>query len=550
MSMAIGLSRIAPRTPRCCASFLAVGLLAVAAATHAQQPAPDPSQQPAPATTTPATTAPATATSDQPNPAAAQSPQTPPLATPSEPTQEPAAATTPAPASTQTPIQPTQTQSTLAQPKDPAKSDPAQPGSITEEELKQQLVGKQFYLRGGYLGDTLAFDEHGKITGHSPQGSYTLSVIQIDHVRLTKHKVDLEGARFGLHFNEQLAYEDASSAYDKVRITPKKKVVRISIDREMVVNPKKKKEPAKEKEKGKGSKPAVASAKAIAPAPSTAPLSAASVPPVAPAATATASTTPVPPDPAVPTAPSPGVANSVSPPSSPASPASDSAEPSEAEQLKASIAATPEAERPADPNAVTTTTSQAHANGLLRNAIDAVIASGLDDRMMAAMPDFWKFYYQSVAAKADYRPADASVLRQNNVDQKARLLTSFEPDSNDFAQAAGVAGMALYHTVIGPDGKPGEIAVARPIGFGLDENAVAAIRKAKFSPAIKNGQPVPVMLDLVVQFRIFSRRTGATGALPDLAQQAAPPPANSEQAAADKPADAPILPGPYSVPHH
>ena len=207
---------------------------------------------------------------------------------------------------------------------------------------------------------------------------------------------------------------------------------------------------------------------------------------------------------------------------------------SDADQLKASIAATPEAERPADPSSVTTTISQAHANQLLRDALDATFAPGLDERMMTAMPDFWKLYYQSVAEKRDYHPADPSVLRQNTVDEKAHLLTSFEPDSNDFAQAAGVAGMALYHTVIGPDGKPGEIAVARPIGFGLDENAVASIRKAKFSPAVKDGKPVPVMLDLVVQFRIFSNRTAAKGA--------------PETADKDKPADA-MLPGPYSVPH-
>jgi hypothetical protein len=71
--------------------------------------------------------------------------------------------------------------------------------------------------------------------------------------------------------------------------------------------------------------------------------------------------------------------------------------------------------------------------------------------------------------------------------------------------------MALYHTVIGPDGKPGEIAVARPIGFGLDENAVSAIRKATFDPAMKDGKPVPVLLDLVVQFRIYSKRTAVSG---------------------------------------
>ena len=38
--------------------------------------------------------------------------------------------------------------------------------------------------------------------------------------------------------------------------------------------------------------------------------------------------------------------------------------------------------------------------------------------MMAAMPDFWKLYYQAVAAKTDYRPTDPAVLRQNTVDQK------------------------------------------------------------------------------------------------------------------------------------
>jgi TonB family protein len=119
------------------------------------------------------------------------------------------------------------------------------------------------------------------------------------------------------------------------------------------------------------------------------------------------------------------------------------------------------------------------------------------------------------------------------VDKKARLVTTFEPESNEYAQAYAVAGMALYHTVIGADGKPGEIAVARPIGFGLDENAVAAIRKATFEPAIKDGKPVPVLLDLVVQFRIYSKRTAVRS-----------DPNKPAEGAAE-----PSLPGPYSVQH-
>jgi hypothetical protein len=385
-------------------------------------------------------------------------------------------------------------QAQLAPPQGSQAAPPEEAGGISDAELKQLLVGKALYLRGGYLDNSLSFNEYGHLIGHSPQGSYTLSAIQIDKVRITKHKVTLEGARFGLHFQGQLAFEDSASAFDRVRITPNKKVVKITIDREMVVKPKKEKEAKggkepttgkEENDKGKkfwhlkrGAAPAAEQAQ------------------------------PAPPQ----AAPEPE-------------------EMSEADQLKASIAATPLKERPADPKSVTTTTSPAHATKVLKDALEQVFAQGLDERMMASLPDFWKLYYQAVAAKADYRPKDPAILRQNTVDQKARLLTTFEPDSNEFAQASGVAGMALYHTVVGPDGKANEIAVGRPIGFGLDENAVAAIRKANFQPAIKDGKPVPVLLDLVVQFRIFSKRT---------AVHTAPEPA-------DKPAE-PSLPGPYSVP--
>ena len=191
------------------------------------------------------------------------------------------------------------------------------------------------------------------------------------------------------------------------------------------------------------------------------------------------------------------------------------------------------AAQPENSGKTSSTTSPAHATKVLKEAIDKIFAERIDERMVEAMPDFWKYYYQAAAAKTDYKPADAAVMRQNMVDQKAKLLSTFEPASNEFAQANGVAGMALYHVVIGPDGLPGEIAVARPIGFGLDENAVAAIHNAKFQPATKDGKPVPVLLDLVVQFRIYSKRTAVTSST-DTADKTTPPP----------------TPGPYSVQEH
>lgn len=336
-------------------------------------------------------------------------------------------------------------------------------GGITDAELKQLLVGKALYLRGGYLDNSLSFNEHGVLNGHSPQGSYTLCGVQIDKVKLSKRKVELDGARYALHFLGALPYEDPTSAVDRVRITPKKKLLKITIDREAVVKEK--------KVKDKGGKHA------------------------------------------------------------------------KGEAARTEVAATPAAVQPTgqSDNPKNVTTSPEHATKLLKEALDRIFAQGMDERMMAAMPDFWKLYYQAAAAKKDFRPTDPTVLRQNTVDRKAKLLTTFEPGSNEYAQANGIAGMALYHAVIGADGKPGEIAVARPIGFGLDEGAVEAIRNAKFEPAMKDGQPAPVMLDLVVEFHIYSKRTAAVSK-PELEKPAPAAPA------AEKPT-VPVLPGPYSVQH-
>jgi len=448
-------------------------LLAAGLSTAAQTPASDPAQ---PAAGSPAQqAAPSVPASAQPAPTspqdgAAQQPSSAPTA------QDPAAQVPPSGTVQQTapqaPVQnsPGTAPASVAQEQAAAEGKDSGAGAITEDEVKQLLVGKTLYLRGGYLDNSLSFDEHGKLIGHSPQGSYTLNLLEIDRVHLSKHKVELTGIRYGLHFLGARPDEDPTKAVDKERITPKKKVVKITIDRELVVTPKKKKTKKGEEEQAK--------------------------------------------NPVAGTAPT------------------GTSEPSDADQSKAEMDAAPEAERPADSASVTTTTSPAHAAKLLRDALDQIFAPGLDERMIAAMPTFWKLYYDAVAHQTDYAPADPSVYRQGTVDQKAKLLSTFEPPSNEYAQANGVAGMALYHAVIGADGKPQEIVVGRPIGFGLDESAADTIRKASFQPAMKDGKPVPVMLDLIVQFRIYSKRTDQ--------------PAKPE---ADAVYSGPKLPGPYSVNH-
>lgn len=311
----------------------------------------------------------------------------------------------------------------------------AQPsaGPTTEAALRRRLVGKMLYLRGRYLNNTLEYDEHGHLISHSPQGSYTLCLVQISRVRLTRHKVLLTGARYGLHFLNPGSSADLTLDFDTINITPRKRPLRISIAREIVIKPKKK--------KGRHDTP-----------PADADTSASQ----------------------------PGVSSA----------------------------------------SVTTTTSPAQAAQLLNAALDTVFARNLDDSMIVSLPDFWQRYYHAIAAHSEFRPSDPNVLRQNSVDQPARLLTRVEPASNAYAQANEIAGMALYHVVLDAQGHPQQIAVSRPIGFGLDENAVEAIRRSTFQPAMNDGKPVPVLIDVFVEFRIYSKRTA-----PSSPDSAATPPA-------------------------
>ncbi len=278
-------------------------------------------------------------------PAPAPAPEAQPAA--QQPSNDQAPQVTPAPPAAPAETQPAPAPSVSQS----APSHASEPPEITEDEIRRLLTGKQLFLRGGYLDNALSYNEHGVLIGHSPQGSYTLCGMQIDKVHLTKHKLELEGQRYGLHFLGALPYEDPTKAVDRVNITPKKKVVRITIDRELVVKAKEKKEKGKAPASMHTAGPAQAAAPATGPA-------------AAPAATP------------------------------------------EGDKVQAEIAAAPQADRPADAKSVTTTTSQAHANQMLRDALDNVFAQGFDSRMIASMPEFWKLYYEAAAAKTDYRPSD------------------------------------------------------------------------------------------------------------------------------------------------
>jgi TonB family protein len=71
---------------------------------------------------------------------------------------------------------------------------------------------------------------------------------------------------------------------------------------------------------------------------------------------------------------------------------------------------------------------------------------------------------------------------------------------SDDARKAKYQGFCLVRLIVDEHGMPRDAHVIRPLGMGLDQNAVAAVKQYRFKPGIYNGKPVAVRLSVVVNF--------------------------------------------------
>ena len=79
-----------------------------------------------------------------------------------------------------------------------------------------------------------------------------------------------------------------------------------------------------------------------------------------------------------------------------------------------------------------------------------------------------------------------------------------EAEFSDEARRAKYQGICLVSLIVDAQGNPQNPRVIRPLGMGLDEKALEAVRKYKFKPALKEGRtPVPVMITIEVNFRLY-----------------------------------------------
>ncbi|HWQ55014.1 MAG TPA: TonB family protein [Bryobacteraceae bacterium] len=106
-------------------------------------------------------------------------------------------------------------------------------------------------------------------------------------------------------------------------------------------------------------------------------------------------------------------------------------------------------------------------------------------------------------AAATRPPLPEGVYRVGDGVNPPKLLLKTEPQYSDEARAAKVQGAVVLYAEIGPDGMARNVQVIRPLGLGLEEQAVRAVQQWRFAPGTRDGAPVTVAATIEVNFRLF-----------------------------------------------
>jgi TonB family protein len=156
-----------------------------------------------------------------------------------------------------------------------------------------------------------------------------------------------------------------------------------------------------------------------------------------------------------------------------------------------------------------------------KNFLDAALARIfiLTDRdFVDSVPEYWRPFLLGHVRKdkngnpelTDWPPErnlgaqpsviDAMKLPEGSVPPKR--LQSTGPHYPQAARRLGLVGDVVIQAIIGKDGKMHEFAVLKPMGAGVEEEALSAVRQWIYTPATVHGQPIEVSMTITLHFTI------------------------------------------------
>ncbi|HWP55805.1 MAG TPA: energy transducer TonB [Pyrinomonadaceae bacterium] len=104
-------------------------------------------------------------------------------------------------------------------------------------------------------------------------------------------------------------------------------------------------------------------------------------------------------------------------------------------------------------------------------------------------------------------PGDAGdynrVFSGREVTQKARVLSKPEPVYTESARKYQITGTVVLRALFSADGKVTDINVIKKLPHGLTGASITAARGISFTPAVKDGRPVSMYMELQYNFNLY-----------------------------------------------
>ena len=152
-----------------------------------------------------------------------------------------------------------------------------------------------------------------------------------------------------------------------------------------------------------------------------------------------------------------------------------------------------------DPNSEERKQARERARLLIKEAADA-LEKYLTLDPQADDADTWR---QQLDTLRVYAGAVGRVYNSSATTMRARVLSKPEPVYTAKARNAGVTGTIVLRAVFTSEGTVEHILVLRSLPYGLTNAAIEAARRIKFVPAMKDGKPVSMFMQLEYNFSLF-----------------------------------------------
>jgi TonB family protein len=137
------------------------------------------------------------------------------------------------------------------------------------------------------------------------------------------------------------------------------------------------------------------------------------------------------------------------------------------------------------------------------------LASG--EHLSDFVPDYWVYFLKKQEIESGERSGETmssepagQVFKVGHGVTAPRVKGQMpDPEYSEGARLAKFQGTVVLRVVVDPSGGVREVVIARPLGSGLDDKAVEAVRTWQFDPARRDGEPVAVQINVEVNFRLY-----------------------------------------------